>query len=214
MSRRRSRSIAPRPARQGKRAATAAGVPPSASEGGQGGGPRGERGGLRAPRPGPRHRPDPPALRPRFWETVPLDAMNSAEWEALCDGCGKCCLLKLEDADTGRVHYTDVACRLLDCSTRRCGQYALRRMFVPGCVVLTPENLADAAGWMPGSCAYRRLHEGRGLADWHPLVSGDPDSVLRAGQALAGPTVPEWEVAEEDLEDHVLDHDMLEDDST
>jgi uncharacterized cysteine cluster protein YcgN (CxxCxxCC family) len=143
---------------------------------------------------------------------VPLDEMTSAEWEALCDGCGKCCLLKLEDADTGRVHYTNVTCRLFDCGTRRCGQYALRRMFVPGCVVLTPDTLPEAAGWMPGSCAYRRLHEGRGLADWHPLVSGDPGSVVRAGQALAGRTVPEWEVAEEDLEDHVLDRDMLEND--
>ncbi len=152
----------------------------------------------------------PPTLRPRFWETVPLAEMTGAEWEALCDGCGKCCLLKLEDAETGRVHYTDVACRLFDCDTRRCGQYALRRMFVPGCVVLTPENLEDAAGWMPASCAYRRLHEGRGLADWHPLVSGDPGSVVRAGQALQVATVPEWEVAEEDLEDHVLDEDLLE----
>jgi uncharacterized cysteine cluster protein YcgN (CxxCxxCC family) len=85
-------------------------------------------------------------------------------------------------------------------------------MFVPGCVVLTPDNLADAAGWMPASCAYRRLHEGRGLADWHPLLSGDPDSVARAGQALAGPTVPEWEVDEADLEDHIRADDMLEDD--
>jgi uncharacterized cysteine cluster protein YcgN (CxxCxxCC family) len=85
-------------------------------------------------------------------------------------------------------------------------------MFVPGCVVLGPETLPEAAGWMPASCAYRRLYEGRGLAYWHPLVSGDPQSVHRAGQALAGPTVPEWEVAEEDLEDHALDRDMLEDD--
>ncbi len=149
-------------------------------------------------------------MRPRFWESVPLAEMTLPEWEALCDGCGKCCLLKLEDADTGRVHYTDVTCRLFDGTTRRCGQYTLRRMFVPGCVVLTPENLDDAAAWMPASCAYRRLYEGRGLADWHPLVSGDPGSVARAGQALAVATVPEWEVAEEDLEDHVLDEDWLE----
>ena len=151
-----------------------------------------------------RERPPAPELRPRFWETVPLAEMTGAEWEALCDGCGKCCLLKLEDADTGRVHYTNVTCRLFDCATRRCGQYALRRMFVPGCVVLTPENLAEAAEWMPASCAYRRLHEGRGLADWHPLVSGDVGSPVRSGQALSIATVPEWEVAEEDLEDHVL----------
>lgn len=158
--------------------------------------------------PPARATPQPPELRPRFWETVPLADMTGPEWEALCDGCGKCCLLKLEDDDTGRVHYTNVTCRLFDCATRRCGQYALRRMFVPGCVVLTPENLAEAAGWMPASCAYRRLHEGWGLADWHPLVSGDHDSVARSGQGLTFATVPEWEVAEEDLEDHLLADDL------
>ena len=206
MSRRRSRRIAARPDRAGKAAVPVAGVSGSRSQ------PARASGAARA-REEVCRRPDgtAPALRRRFWETVPLGEMTPAEWEALCDGCGKCCLLKLEDADTGRVHYTDVTCRLLDCATRRCGQYTLRRMFVPGCVVLTPENLAEAAGWMPGSCAYRRLHEGRGLADWHPLVSGDPGSVARAGQALAGRTVPEWEVGEDELEDHVLDHDMLED---
>ena len=155
--------------------------------------------------------PDPAALRPRFWETVPLDEMTAQEWEALCDGCGKCCVLKLEDADTGRVHYTNVTCRLFDCRTRSCGQYTLRRMFVPGCVVLAPDNLEEAAHWMPSTCAYRRLHEGRGLADWHPLVSGDPSSVVRAGQALTGRTVPEYEVREEELEDHVIDDDITDD---
>lgn len=150
-------------------------------------------------------------LREKFWENVPLDEMTSAEWEALCDGCGKCCVLKLEDGDTGKIHYTNVTCRLFDCATRSCGQYTLRRMLVPGCVVLSPENIAENAGWMPASCAYRRLHEGRGLADWHPLVSGDPDSVVRAGQALTGRTFPEYEVREEDLEDHVVDYDPLAD---
>src|SRR5699024_6144719 len=104
-------------------------------------------------------------------------------------------------------HYTNVTCRLFDCRTRSCGQYALRRMLVPGCVALSPENLAENAPWMPSSCAYRRLHEGRGLAEWHPLISGDRGSVARAGQALAGRTVPEYEVCEEDLEDHVIDDD-------
>ncbi len=144
-------------------------------------------------------------MRNRFWESVPLDDMTNEEWEALCDGCGKCCLLKLEDEDTGRVHYTNVSCRLFDAETRSCTQYALRRMFVQGCVVLTPENIEDAADWMPKSCAYRRLYEGRGLADWHPLVSGRRESVAEAGAAVAGPLVPEYEVAEDDLEDHVVD---------
>lgn len=151
------------------------------------------------------------ALRPRFWETVALADMTGPEWEALCDGCGKCCVLKLEDAETDRVHYTNVTCRLFDPETRTCSQYALRRMFVPGCVELSPENLAETAPWMPASCAYRRLYEGRGLADWHPLVSGDPASVARAGQALTGPTVPEYDVAEEDLEDYVTAENPSED---
>ncbi len=148
-------------------------------------------------------------MRPRFWEAVALEDMTSEEWEALCDGCGKCCLLKLEDEDTGRVHYTNVTCRLFDAETRTCSQYALRRMFVQGCVSLTPENLDETAEWMPATCAYRRLHEGKGLADWHPLISGRRETVAEAGVALNGPLVPEYEVAEDDLEDHVLADDLI-----
>ena len=149
-------------------------------------------------------------MRPRFWERVPLPEMTHEEWEALCDGCGLCCLLKLEDIDSGRVHYTNVTCRLFDPETRRCGNYALRRQLVKGCVHLTPENLDETAAWMPASCAYRRLYEGRGLAGWHPLLSGTQDSVADAGIAVAPPLFPEYEVAEEDLEDHVLDDDLIE----
>lgn len=144
-------------------------------------------------------------LRPRFWETVPLQKMNPAEWEALCDGCGKCCLNKLEDADTGEIAFTRVACRLLDDHTCRCGQYQRRKQFVPECVVLTPKNIGDIAYWMPSTCAYRLLHEGKPLYDWHPLVSGDPESVHAAGQSVRGWTVPEFEVAEEDWEEHIIE---------
>ncbi|PKP83750.1 MAG: YcgN family cysteine cluster protein, partial [Alphaproteobacteria bacterium HGW-Alphaproteobacteria-2] len=128
-----------------------------------------------------------------------------AEWEALCDGCGRCCLLKLEDADTAEVAFTHVGCRLLDSDTCRCGNYAIRKQLVPDCVVLTPQNIAEIAYWMPETCAYRILWQGEELPRWHPLVSGDPESVRRAGISMAGRVVPEWEVAEEDLEDHLLE---------
>jgi uncharacterized protein len=112
---------------------------------------------------------DSPPLRPRFWERIPLRNLTPAEWEALCDGCGKCCLNKLEDADTGEVAFTRVACRLLDGESCRCGNYAIRKTLVPECVVLTPANIAEIAYWMPRTCAYRLLWEGKPLADWHPL---------------------------------------------
>ena len=113
-----------------------------------------------------------------FWKQKSLADMTSEEWESLCDGCGKCCVLKIEDIDTGEVHYTDVACRLLDCSTASCRDYANRKQQVPDCIMLTPQNL-DALPWMPDSCAYRVLHEGGELASWHPLVCGDGDGPAR-----------------------------------
>ncbi|MEM7188027.1 MAG: YcgN family cysteine cluster protein [Pseudomonadota bacterium] len=151
-------------------------------------------------------------MRPRFWESVAPEDMTQEEWEALCDGCGRCCLLKLEDEDTGRVHYTNIACRLFDAGTRRCGSYALRRQLVPGCVQLTPETMDDAIDWMPASCAYRRVFEGHGLAPWHPLISGRRESVAEAGIAVADTLIPEYEVAEEEYEDHVLEADWIDGD--
>ncbi len=138
-----------------------------------------------------------------FWERKTLAEMNRAEWESLCDGCGRCCLHKLEDEDTGRVHYTDVACRLLNLTSCRCSNYDKRLEHVPDCVVLSPDNLADLA-WMPRTCAYRRLAEGRGLADWHPLVSGTPDSVKRAGISIRGRAVEESSIGADELEEHVI----------
>lgn len=146
-----------------------------------------------------------PRLRPRFWETVPLSQMTSEEWEALCDGCGKCCLNKIEFEDTGEVAFTRIACRLLDGETCRCTQYPIRHQFVPDCVTLTPAKLPDVAYWLPRTCAYRLLHEGKPLFRWHPLVSGDPDSVHRAGASVQGWTVPEFEVHEDDWEDHIIE---------
>ncbi|MCC5975195.1 MAG: YcgN family cysteine cluster protein [Rubellimicrobium sp.] len=144
-------------------------------------------------------------LRPRFWERFPLEKLTRPEWEALCDGCGKCCLNKLEDEETGEVALTRVACRLLDNDTCRCAQYPIRHQFVPECIVLTPATLAKNLYWLPQTCAYRLRHEGRPLYDWHPLVSGDPESVHQAGVSVRGMTLPEFEVAEDDWEDHIIE---------
>ena len=144
-------------------------------------------------------------LRDRYWERVPLRNLTPREWEALCDGCGKCCLNKLEDADTSEVAFTRVACRLLDGDTCRCAQYDIRKQFVPECVVLTPKNLPDIAYWMPSTCAYRLLYEGKPLYDWHPLISGTAESVHDAGISVKGWTVPEFEVDEDDWEDHIIE---------
>lgn len=144
-------------------------------------------------------------LRPRFWETVPLAQMTPAEWEALCDGCGKCCLNKLEYDDTGEVEFTRIACRLLDGETCRCSKYETRRDYVPDCVQLTPKALPKVAYWLPRTCAYRLLHEGKSLHDWHYLISGDPQAVHLAGVSVKGWTIPETEVPEDDWDDYTIE---------
>lgn len=141
----------------------------------------------------------------RFWERKPLEKLSKPEWEALCDGCGKCCLNKLEDEESGAVALTCVACRLLDDSTGLCSQYPIRHQFVPECIVLTPENLDTHAYWMPQTCAYRLLWEGKELYDWHPLISGNADSVHDAGISVKDRTVPEFEVPVEEWEDYIIE---------
>jgi uncharacterized cysteine cluster protein YcgN (CxxCxxCC family) len=143
--------------------------------------------------------------RPRFWETVPLKKMTPEEWEALCDGCGKCCLNKIEDADTGEVFLTRVACRLLDDQSCQCAQYQIRKNLVPECIQLSPETIETHAYWMPVTCAYRLLWQGRELPDWHPLLTGDPESVHAAGVSVRGITVPEFEVDEDEWEDYIIE---------
>jgi uncharacterized cysteine cluster protein YcgN (CxxCxxCC family) len=140
-----------------------------------------------------------------FWETVPLNRMSRTQWESLCDGCGKCCVHKLEDDETGQIFPTNVACRLLDPRTALCKDYANRRAHVPECVRLTPAKL-DTIEWLPDSCGYVRVHRGQGLADWHPLVSGDPKSVHRAGISVRGKTVSEDDVG--DLENHIIEGEL------
>ena len=125
-----------------------------------------------------------------FWETKSLRNMNPTEWESLCDGCGLCCLIRFEDEDTGEITPTRVACRLFDDQTCRCTNYAGRRTHVPDCIALTPGNI-QSLKWMPLSCAYRRLHEGKPLPLWHPLITGDPESTHLAGVSVRGQTISE-----------------------
>ena len=143
-------------------------------------------------------------MRPRFWE-LPLAQLDPEEWEALCDGCGKCCLNKLEYDDTGEVIFTRVACKLLDGETCQCSNYANRHDFVPGCVVLTPKKIRKVGYWLPATCAYRLRHEGKPLYDWHYLISGDRQTIHRAGASVQGWTVSEVEVDEDDWEDYVIE---------
>ncbi|HEX7872036.1 MAG TPA: YcgN family cysteine cluster protein [Sphingobium sp.] len=136
-----------------------------------------------------------------FWEQ-PLETLDRAQWEALCDGCGKCCLHKVEDSDTGDIYATNVACRLLDRETARCSDYKHRRAMVPDCLRLTRGNVGHIE-WLPGSCAYRLRALGEPLPDWHYLVSGDPEAVHREGHSVRGWTVSE--VMAGDLENHIID---------
>jgi uncharacterized cysteine cluster protein YcgN (CxxCxxCC family) len=140
------------------------------------------------------------SLRPDFW-TLPITALNRAEWEALCDGCGQCCLHKAEDEDTGAVYPTNVACKLLDVSTARCMDYPYRRKTVPDCIRLTPK-LATSITWLPETCAYRLRAEDLPLPEWHYLLSGDREAVHRAGVSVRGKAIPEALAGP--LEQHVI----------
>ncbi|MEM6374823.1 MAG: YcgN family cysteine cluster protein [Pseudomonadota bacterium] len=144
-------------------------------------------------------------LSPRFWERKRLEQMSPAEWEALCDGCGKCCLNKLEDEETGEVELTRVACRLFDDTNCRCGQYDIRDQIVPECISLSPATIGLHAYWLPSTCAYKLLHEGRQLYDWHPLITGDPESVHTARVSMRHKTVPEFEISEDEWENHLIE---------
>ncbi|MEM1289824.1 MAG: YcgN family cysteine cluster protein [Pseudomonadota bacterium] len=147
------------------------------------------------------------APRPRhdapFWERLSLEEMSTKQWESLCDGCGRCCLSKLEDIDTGAIAFTCVSCTLLDTRTGKCSDYANRFQRVPDCLAITPE-MARTSPWLPPTCAYRRLAEGRGLAWWHPLISGDPETVKLAGVSAAGRVFSEDDIDEDDLEGFIV----------
>jgi len=138
-----------------------------------------------------------------FWKHKTLEQMTDAEWESLCDGCARCCLIKLEDADTGEVHYTSLACDLLDLDRCRCTSYPQRHQLVPDCIEFTPE-LAATLQWLPNTCAYRLIAEGLDLPAWHPLVSGRRESVDEAAISIRGRAIPVRLVPEEDHQDHLI----------
>jgi hypothetical protein len=144
------------------------------------------------------------AEQPPFWKAKSLAQMTDSEWESVCDGCGRCCLNKLEDEDTGKIYFTDVACRLFDSEACRCHDYANRSAQVPDCVRLDVENVGSL-NWLPSTCGYRLLVEGRDLYWWHPLVSGDPDSVHAAGISCRGRVSgSEADVPDDDLQEHIV----------
>jgi uncharacterized cysteine cluster protein YcgN (CxxCxxCC family) len=138
-----------------------------------------------------------------FWESTPLAEMTAEQWESLCDGCARCCLEKLEDAAAGSLYFTRVACQLLDLEQCRCTDYHRRAWLVPDCLRLTPD-LGEAFRWLPVTCAYRLLHEGRPLHHWHPLVSGTSQTVHREGISVRGLAVAKSEVTERSLADLII----------
>ena len=139
-----------------------------------------------------------------FWKTKRLAEMSNDEWESLCDGCGRCCLNKLEDWETGEIYWTNIGCELLDCDSCRCTDYTNRFDKVPDCIQLTPENI-PTIGWLPPTCGYRLVMEGKDLFDWHTLKSGSNDTVHVADISIRGRAVPDDGIAPEEYENHLVD---------
>ena len=139
-------------------------------------------------------------LRPRFWQ-LPLETLTRSEWEALCDGCGQCCLHKVEDEDTGEFYNTNVACKLLDLETARCSDYSNRRTFVPDCIRLTMKNAGELA-WLPRTCAYRLRADGEPLPEWHYLLTGDREAMHEAGVSVIGKVISEVDAGP--IEHHIV----------
>lgn len=139
-----------------------------------------------------------------FWKTKKLAEMTTEEWESLCDNCGKCCLHKLEDEDTGQIAFTSVACRLIDLNTCRCTHYDERTRLVPECLDLKQHDFVEYH-WLPSTCAYRLLNEGKELPQWHPLLTGERQSTGETGMSISSYAIKESDVDEDDLEDYILD---------
>ena len=138
-----------------------------------------------------------------FWETKNLIDMNENEWESLCDKCGKCCVIKLEDFDTQEVHYTNVSCKLLCEKSASCKDYENRKSIVPDCIILSPDNLKDLK-WMPETCAYKLLNEGKNLPYWHPLLSGNDKEIVNSGNSVKNRVTNENEIKIKELPDYIF----------
>ncbi|MFT4020096.1 MAG: YcgN family cysteine cluster protein [Acinetobacter sp.] len=143
------------------------------------------------------------SIRPQFWKKYPLHQLTMPEWEALCDGCGLCCLIKLEDEDSHDIAYTKVSCKLMDCATGHCSDYANRQQHVPDCIQLSIEKL-EQINWLPSSCAYRRLYEGKNLPSWHYLNTGSRQSVIKAKKSVAGRCISETSIHEDDIDQYIV----------
>lgn len=139
----------------------------------------------------------------KFWEEKSLAEINQQEWESLCDGCGRCCLNKLEDEDTGEIYYTNVACKLLDIEQSRCSDYDNRKVSMPDCMILSFDN-KTALEVMPSTCAYSLLHNGKALPSWHPLITGNKDSVLEADMTVTGKVLSEEYIHYKELPEHLI----------
>ena len=139
-----------------------------------------------------------------FWQTKSLSEMSDEEWESLCDGCARCCLNKLEDWNNGEIYWTNVACKLLDHNTCTCSDYQNRQKFMPDCIQLTQEKISQIS-WLPPTCAYRLISEGKPLYNWHPLISGNRDSVHEAGVSVRGRIIAEGNMDAEELENHIVE---------
>ena len=139
----------------------------------------------------------------KFWETKNLIDMNENEWESLCDKCGKCCVIKLEDFDTQQVHYTNVSCKLLCEKSASCKDYENRKSIVPDCIILSPDNLKDLK-WMPETCAYKLLNEGKNLPYWHPLLSGNDKEIVNSGNSVKNRVTNENKIKFKNLPDYIF----------
>ncbi|PHS17522.1 MAG: hypothetical protein COA86_09525 [Kangiella sp.] len=144
----------------------------------------------------------------RFWETIPFDQLDQKQWESLCDGCGQCCAHKLQDDETEEVFLTNVVCQYLDHQTCHCSVYENRHQYVPDCIKITPEN-AKTLNWIPETCAYRLVANGKPLPEWHPLVVGDRASTKQANMTILNKVISEEDVEMDDLEDYLVEDDYF-----